>query len=544
MNKKKENLVAYFGMEIAVDEKLNNYAGGLGILAGDLLRSAADQKIPMVGVSLLNRFGYFKQVINNKGKQKEYYEENDLKLLKKINKKTKIMIGQDEVVIGAWVYFVKGISGFKIPVYFLDTNFPENKKVYRNLCDRLYIANHTTRLRQEIILGRGGVEILEALKIKPDKYHINEGHGAFALVELFLKNRKRDLKELKQHCLFTTHSPIKAANDIFSVAEVKRNFLDFPFFLTGLVDEEGLNMAKIAMHFSGFINGVSKKHAAVSREIFSEPKIKAISNGVNLNFWVAKPFQKIYNQEFPGWETSNKLLTKKTLSTDKLWTAHQEMKRKLLERVLKESGEFLSLDIFTIIVARRFVAYKRSDLILQDMRRLLKIHKKNGPIQIIFAGKAHPNDLEGKKIISNILEISKKYQDKIKIVFLENYDINMAKLLVSGADLWLNNPLPPNEASGTSGMKAAANGVPQISTLDGWWPEGCVENRTGWAIKSLNNFADGKALLDILENKILPIFYHDKLKWQKIMASTIKINAYKFSSERMIKEYKKLAYEK
>ena len=543
MSRKKDNLVAYFSMEIAVDEKLNNYAGGLGILAGDLLRSAADQKIPMVGISLLNRFGYFNQVIS-RGKQKEQYEENNLNLLKKIKTKTKIIIGRDEVTVGAWVYFVKGISGFKIPVYFLDTNFPENKKIYRTLCDRLYGGSHLTRLRQEIVLGRGGIKILEALKIKPDKYHINEGHGAFAFVELFLKDRKKDLKQLKRHCAFTTHSPMKAANDIFSVAEVKRSFLDFPFFLTGLIDEEGLNMAKIAMHFSGLINGVSKKHAAVSREIFSEPKIKAITNGVHLNFWTSEPFQKIYDKNFSGWRSNNKLLAKKSLALDELWTAHQEAKRKLLTRVLKESGEFLPLDVFTVVVARRFAVYKRSDLILQNMRRLIKIHKKNGPIQIIYAGKAHPNNPEGKKIISDVLEISKKYQDKIKIVFLENYDINLAKLLVSGADLWLNNPLPPNEASGTSGMKAAVNGVPQLSTLDGWWLEGCAENRTGWAIKSLNNFSDNKALLDVLENKILPTFYQNKLGWQKIMASTIKLNAYKFSSERMVKEYKKLIYEK
>lgn len=303
-------------------------------------------------------------------------------------------------------------------------------------------------------------------------------------------------------------------------------------------------MGKMAMHFSGFINGVSKKHAIVSRKIFFEPKIKAISNGVNLNFWVCPSFQKIYNQEFSGWKTNNKLLSKKTLEENKVWRAHQEAKKKLLEMVLKESGEFLPQDIFTIVVARRFVAYKRLDLIFKDLRRLLKIHKKNGPIQIIFAGKAHPKDSVGKETIAKVLAISKKYQNEIKIVFLENYNIKMAKLLVSGADLWLNNPLPPNEASATSGMKAAANGVPQLSTLDGWWPEGYLMGKTGWAINSLKNLSDHKSLLDNLENKILPIFYHDQKKWQKIIANTIKNNAYKFSSERMIIEYKKLAYEK
>lgn len=543
MIKKKEKLIAYFSMEIAVDEKLNNYAGGLGILAGDLIRSAADQKIPMVGVSLLNRFGYFKQIIRQ-GKQNEQYKENDLSILKKINKKIKIKIGSDEVLVGAWRYFVKGFSGFKIPVYFLDTNFPENKKKYRQLCHYLYEANHNIRLQQEIILGRGGVRFLEALKINPDKYHINEGHGAFAFVELFLKNPEIKLKELKKQCIFTTHSPIKAANDIFSVSEVKKNFLDFPFFLQEILDHGSLNMGKMAMHFSGFINGVSKKHAVVSRKIFFEPRIKAISNGINLNFWVFSSFKKIYNQEFSGWETNNKLLTKKTLNEDEVWRAHQKAKKKMLEMILRESGEFLPQDFFTIVIARRFVAYKRLDLIFKDLRRLLKIHKKNGPIQIVFAGKAHPKDSIGKETIARVLAISKKYRNEIKIVFLENYNIPIAKLLVSGADLWLNNPLPPNEASATSGMKAAANGVPQLSTLDGWWPEGYLMGKTGWTIKSPKNLSDHKSLLDNLEREILPIFYHDQKRWRKIMANTIKNNAYKFSSERMITEYKKLAYEK
>ncbi len=542
--KNKQNLIAYFSMEIAVDERLHNYAGGLGILAGDLLRSAADQKIPMVGVSLLNRFGYFKQEVKNSGKQKALPENNDLKLLKKLKTKTTVMINRDFVTVGAWSYKIKGVSGDMVPVYFLDTDFPENKEKYRHLCDYLYGGNHLYRLQQEIILGRGGVNILEALKIKADKFHINEGHGAFALTELFLKNKNQNLEQLRKKCIFTTHSPIKEANDIFSVAEIKKYYCDFPFFLDKLVDENGLNMAKLAIYFSGFVNGVSKKHAQVSREIFSEPRIKAITNGVHLDFWCSNPFKKIYDQYFPGWKTNNELLTEKILPEKELWFAHQEAKKQLLTRVLKLSGEFLSVDNFTIVAARRFAPYKRLDLILNDFNHLLKIQKNNGPIQIIYAGKAHPQDENGKQIIFKIVSLAKQYQDKIKIVFLEDYDIVLAKLLVAGADIWLNTPLPPNEASGTSGMKAAINGVPQLSTLDGWWLEGCREGKTGWAVNSLNNFSDSKSLLDILENKILPVFYQDKKRWQKIIANTIWLNAYRFSSERAIKEYLKLIYEK
>lgn len=544
MTNKKNNLVAYFSMEIGVDEKLNTYAGGLGILAGDLLRSAADQKIPMVGITLLNRFGYFKQTISKKGEQKESFEINNFKLLKKLKNKTSVMIGSDKVVVGVWTYVIKGVSGGLVPVYFLDTNYLENKKCYRNLCDHLYGGDNLIRLRQEIILGRGGVNILESLKIEPSKFHINEGHGAFAFVELFLKNKNKDLQQLRKRCIFTTHSPVKEANDIFMSKHVVKNFKDFPDSILEISENENINMAKLAMHFSGFINGVSKKHAIVSRKLFSKSNIKAITNGVNLNFWTAQPFKIIFDKFYPGWESNNKLLSKRALPLEDLWLAHQKTKKELLIRVLKETGEFLSQEAFTIVVARRFAPYKRSSLVLENMSRLLKIQKKLGTIQIIYAGKAHPKDPEGKKIISGIIKVSKKYKDKIKIVFIENYDINLAKLLVSGADLWLNNPLPPNEASATSGMKAAANGVPQLSTLDGWWPEGYKKNVTGWAINSKNNLKDNESLLNELENKILPIFYFDKNRWKKIIASTIQMNAYKFSSERAINDYKKLAYEK
>lgn len=542
--KNKINPVAYFSMEIVVDEKLNNYAGGLGILAGDLLRSAADQKISMVGISLLSRFGYFKQKISSSGKQKALLENNNLKLLKKLKITTTIQIGKDSVLVGVWQYLIKGVSGFVVPVYFLDTDFLENKKIYRNLCDHLYGGDHLYRLRQEIVLGRGGVRILEALKINPTKFHINEGHGAFAFVELFLKNQDKTLKELKKICVFTTHSPIKEANDIFLTNEIKRNFVDFPFFLDNLIDNGELNMAKIAIYFSDFVNGVSKKHAQVSREIFSEPRIKAITNGVHLGFWTATSIKNIYNKYFPGWEKNNQLLKKKSVSTSDLWIAHQKNKKELFVEILKLTGEFLAVDDFTAVIARRFAPYKRSALILEDINRLLKIQKKNGPIQIIYAGKAHPLDVIGKKTISDVLKIKEKYKNQIKIVFLENYNISLAKLLVAGADLWINNPLPPNEASGTSGMKAAQNGVPQLSTPDGWWLEGCHEGKSGWTINSSKNNLDNKVMLDVLENKILPIFYQDKLKWKKIMANTIKINAYQFSSERAIKDYSKLIYEK
>ncbi|MFZ4648817.1 MAG: alpha-glucan family phosphorylase [Patescibacteria group bacterium] len=541
---RKKNLIAYFSMEIAVNEQLNNYAGGLGILAGDLLRSAADQKIPMVGVSLLSRFGYFKQTINRLGKQKELLEDNDLKLLKKLPTKSIIMIGRDLVSVGVWRYSIKGVDGGVVPVYFLDTNFPENKEIYRGLCDRLYNGNHLHRLRQEIVLGRGGVKILEALKIRPDKFHVNEGHGALAFVELFLRDKKRDLSELKKRCIFTTHSPIQGLNDVFSINEMRKNFSDFPFFLGNLVNESGLDMAKIAIYFSGFINGVSKKHAQVSREIFANARIKSVTNGVDLNFWVSDPLRQIYNKYFPGWKMNNKLLEKRSIPEQELWLAHQKNKKELFSKILKLTGDFLAINDFTIVVARRFTPYKRSTLILQDMNRLLKIQKNQGIIQIIYSGKAHPQNKEGKQTISNIIALQKLYQDKIKIVFIEDYNIKLAKLLVAGADLWLNTPLPPNEASGTSGMKAAQNGVPQLSTLDGWWLEGCREGKTGWAINSLNNFSDNKVLLDVLESKILPIFYQDKPRWQKIMASTIRFNAYKFSSERAIKDYSKLIYEK
>ncbi|MCX6795555.1 MAG: alpha-glucan family phosphorylase [Candidatus Falkowbacteria bacterium] len=542
ISKNKQNLVAYFSMEIAFDERLSNYAGGLGILAGDLLRSAADQKIPMIGMTLLNRSGYFKQTIGRDGGQKSAPEKNNLHLLEKLKTKVTIFIGKDKIVVGAWRYFLRGESG-KVPIYFLDTDFLENKPAHRKLCDQLYGGDHLYRLKQEIVLGRGGIKILEALKAKPDKFHINEGHGAFALVELFLQDKEKNLTALKKRCIFTTHSPIKEANDIFTLAEVKNNFPDFPL-LKGLADNDNLNMAKIAMHFSGHINGVSKKHAEISREIFVEPRIKAITNGIHVGFWASDEMRALYDQYFPKWRTNNKLISRKNLPEEDIWSCHLEAKRSLLARVLSLNGEFLSLNDFTIVIARRFAPYKRSALLLENMGRLLKIQKKCGPIQIIYAGKAHPKDLAGQKIIKEIISLKKKYHGKISITFLENYDLNLAKLLVAGADLWLNTPLPPNEASGTSGMKAAINGVPQLSTLDGWWLEGYKEGLTGWKIDSINNYSDNVAMLDVLENKILSIFYHNPKKWRKIMSSTIRLNAYRFSSERAIKDYQKIMYEK
>ncbi len=538
----KQVLAAYFSMEIAIDERLKNYAGGLGILAGDLLRSAADQEMNLVGISLLNRFGYFQQKIDLSGKQKYLPEKNDLRLLKKLKVKISVPIGKDQVVVGAWEYLVNGVSGGVVPVYLLDTDFPENKKIYRNLCDHLYGGNHLYRLRQEIILGRGGVKLLEALKIKPKKFHINEGHGAFALIELLLQNRNR--ADLRKVGVFTTHSPVKEDDDVFSVLEIKKNFADFPFQEQDLFSDDGLNMAQLAVRLCGFTNGVSKTHTALSRRMFANSQIKNITNGINLSFWTAAPLQGVFQKHFSNWQQDNRLFARRDLPLSEILTAHHEAKRDLFARILKLTGEFLDSEAFTMVVARRFTSYKRSTLILEDLPRLLKLQKKFGPLQIIYAGKAHPQDKLGQAMIKEIFQIKKKYGQRLKIVFLEDYGLDLAKLLVSGADLWINTPLPPNEASGTSGMKAAINGVPQLSTLDGWWREACREGKNGWAIQSRGNNRDNKAALDVLENKVLPLFFNHPEKWAKIMTKTIRLNAYQFSSERAIKEYKKMAYEK
>jgi len=552
----KDIKIAYFSMEIALENWIKSYSGGLGVLAGDTLKSAADLQIPMLGVSILNKNGFFKQVINHAGEQVEKKDSFNYKKFKKIKKRVKIKIANDWVTVQAWQYCLVSRDKGQLPIFFLDCDLKENKLKYRQLNLNLYGSDPEYRLMQEIILGRAGVKILSAMGYTGiNKYHLNEGHAALAAIELFLnskaKSQTKKIEEVQKKCLFTTHTPIKAGHDTFPISLAKELQKDFPFKLPGLIKDAELNMTEIALYFSNYVNGVAFSHQAVSARMFPNHYIRAVTNGVHSSTWTSPEFQRLYDKYIPTWRIDSLSLRNAfNISTKEIWLAHQGAKQRLINYIYKKQKIKLDLNTFTIGFARRFTGYKRSTLLFHNMDELIRISKSAGPIQIIYAGKAHPEDPDGKAMIKEINRLKNVYSQKIKIIFLENYDLNIAKLMVAGVDVWLNTPLPPNEASGTSGMKAAHNGVPHFSTLDGWWVEGFVNRKTGWSIgerrstldpKELNP-KDAKNLYDKLENRILPRYYKQANNWRETMRYTIAINASFFNSQRMIQQYIQSAY--
>lgn len=534
--------VAYLSMEIALENDIKTYAGGLGVLAGDILKSAATINYPMVGITLLSSQGYFKQKINPSGKQIELIDRDyNFLRLKKLDNEVIVKIGREKIKVGVWQYLINGTNNFTSPVYLLDTNISGNKTAYKKLTTKLYGGNFEFRLRQEIVLGRGGVKMLESLgynNIK--KYHLNEGHAAFAGVELILNSKGVEIEdkinEVKAKCVFTTHTPIKTIYDEFSIQVILKNVSDFPYELPGLVKHRKVNTLDLGRYFAGYVNGVSKMHQQLLTNIFSENEIKAVTNGVNSGFWTSDEFKKLYDKYLSGWRENNELLKKVSLiSNQEIWDAHQKNKNDLLNYLKINKQINWQENIFTIGFARRFTEYKQPLLLFVDVERLLDILDGGGGAQIIFAGKAHLRDTSGQEAIKKIYKIQKKYP-KFNLIFLENYNLKMAQMLVSGVDLWLNTPLPPQEACGTSGMKAAHNGVPQLSTLDGWWPEGYVKDKTGWAISGADE------LYETLKKEILPLYYKAPEKWREIMKSVISINASYFNTGRVIRQYINEAY--
>jgi len=538
----KKYTIAYLSMEIALENNIKTYAGGLGVLAGDILKSAAEKKFPMIGVTLLNRYGYFKQKINNSGAQIELIDRDyDFSLLKRLDTQVEIEIGSEKIKVGVWQYLIKGEKGFEVPVYFLDTNISGNKTKYKHLTDKLYGGNLELRLQQEIVLGRGGVKMIAELGFNSiKKYHLNEGHGAFAALELFNDNKEAKLEDrinqVRKKCIFTTHTPIQTIFDEFPIGLLSKNQKDFPFELPGLVKNQKVNTIDLAMFFSSYINGVAKTHQKFLNEVFPQYKISSITNGVNSLFWTSPEFKKIYNEFIPRWKSNPSLLKKaQKINDKKIWSAHQKAKKRLLEYIKLEENVNWDENILTICFARRFTQYKQPLLLFSDIDRLLEILKNGGSVHIILAGKAHFRDTNGQDSIKRLYGFKKKYP-QLNIIFLKNYNLDLAQLLVAGSDLWLNNPQIPQEACGTSGMKAAHNGVPQLSTLDGWWPEGFKKNKTGWAINNVND------LYNSLKNEILPMYYGNKKGWIGIMKNVISLNASYFNSDRVLDQYINEAY--
>jgi glycogen phosphorylase len=544
--------IAYFSMEIGIDQHIPTYSGGLGILAGDTLKSCADLNVPIVGVTLLSEHGYFYQKIDADGNQIELPINFHINhFLTRLPSKTSVNIEGRTVHIQIWAYLVKGVSGYIVPVFFLDTNVDKNSDEDREITKHLYGGDEKYRLKQEIVLGVGGVRAIHALGYRTiDKYHMNEGHAALGTLELF--DRFKNIEKVREQCVFTTHTPVAAGHDQFDLSLAKPMIGELlpDSILADVTFENRLNMTRLALFFSHYVNGVAKKHGEVSRMMFPGYTIDSITNGVHSPTWVCESFQQLFDKHMPGWRSDSYTLRSAfSIDKDDIWNAHIQAKKKLIDFVNNRYNVGMNYNDFTIGFARRQTPYKRPDLLISDLHRLEQISEKVGAIQIIYAGKAHPKDGLGKDSIKRIYKIMKEIGGKVKIVYIHNYDIAIGKLMTAGVDIWLNTPRRPREASGTSGMKAAHNGVPQFSTLDGWWLEGCIENITGWSIgpektyeEESDDNVDRNDLYDKLETWIMPKFYNDRDNWIRTMRSSIAINASFFNTNRMVQQYVLNAY--
>lgn len=555
--RKKERRVAYFSMEIGIDSGVPTYSGGLGVLAGDTIKSCADLNVPLVAVTLLYKRGYFYQKIDEQGQQQELpYEWNPKDFLRPLSKTVTVTVENRAVSIQAWEYRVVGIGGYCVPIIFLDTDIEQNSESDRNLTYYLYGGDENYRLAQEIILGVGGVRMLRELGYhRISRYHMNEGHAGLLTLEL-LNERKRnhqplwDIDGVRRMCVFTTHTPVPAGHDQFSydlVRQVLSEFIPIDFLKT-VGGQDRLNMTLLALNLSHYVNGVAKEHGKISQEMFPGYHVDSITNGVHSSTWVCESFKRLYDKYIPGW-ANDPFSLRYALSTPKeeIWNAHQEAKRALVNYVNRETNSGMDYETLTIGFARRATAYKRVGLVFYDANKLVNISKNVGKIQFVFSGKAHPKDWSGKELIKKIISVSGQLKDHIKVVYLENYDMELAKMLVSGVDLWLNTPHKPKEASGTSGMKAAHNGVPSLSILDGWWIEGCIEGLTGWSIGSVHDTEsvdqdNANSLYEKLEEVIVPTFYNNRQNWIDIMRHCIAINASFFNTHRMVQQYVLNAY--
>jgi starch phosphorylase len=551
-------------MEIGLRAEIPTYSGGLGILAGDFIKSAADMNVPLVAVSLIYHKGYFDQSLDASGRQTEkpvVWHPADH--LRRMETRVSVTIEGRTVWIGAWRLVSRGIGGFEVPVYFLDTDLPENDPGDRTFTRDLYGGDPRYRLCQEVILGVGGIRMLRALGHQNiDVYHMNEGHSSLLTLELVEEAREirggdriepSDLEAVRRRTAFTTHTPIPAGHDRFHLGLAQAVLGDHPVFKirNDFIADGHLDMTRLAIHLSGYVNGVAKKHREVTRAMFQDPRIESITNGVHSVTWTSEPFRKLFDAYLPEWRLDNFLL-RHTLSIPKseIWRAHQEAKRELIDYINARTPRPFDPEVFTIGFARRVTAYKRADLIFTDPDRLRRIFHAAGPFQIVLAGKAHPQDHEGKAMIERLFQAIQVLGDRIRIVYLPNYGMETAQRIIAGVDLWLNTPQSPLEASGTSGMKAAHNGVPNLSTLDGWWIEGCIEGLTGWAIapetgplaSGDDHSQDFLYLYDKLERTIIPMFYRNREAYLDVMRNSIALNASFFNAQRMVQEYVLSAY--
>ncbi len=557
-NDAERSVVAYFSMEIAINPEMNTYSGGLGILAGDTLRAAADMGLPLVAVTLAHRKGYFRQHLAPNGQQSEEDQPWNVPLYTQPEAaRVQVELEGRAVTVGAVRHSIQGVTGRRISVLLLDTDLDENEPGDRALTDCLYGGDGDYRLRQEAILGMGGARLLAALGYQPTVYHMNEGHAALLTVAL-LKEQiggrdlstavEADFAQLRSRCVFTTHTPVPAGHDRFSLEQAHRilghetaGFLE----RAGGVHEGLLNLTYVALRFSRFVNAVAMQHGIVSRDMFPDYAIDAITNGVHAATWTAEPFLALFDKHLPRWRQDNVTLRYAIdIPEQEIEDAHREAKRTLLAEVSTRTGVTLDPGVFTLGFARRAATYKRMDLLFTEPTRLVNLAKEHGGLQILYAGKAHPADEPGKAKIKRVIELAHELSDGLlRIIYLENYEWRLGALLTGGVDLWLNTPKRPYEASGTSGMKAALNGVPSLSILDGWWIEGWIEGVTGWAIEDLEEESgEAESLYEHLEQIILPVYHQQRDLWRRIMRSTIALNGSFFNTQRMLEQYVLNAY--
>jgi starch phosphorylase len=551
--------IAYFSMEVGLRTEMPTYSGGLGVLSGDTLRAAADLDAPIVAVTLLYRQGFFRQHLAADGSQTETAPRWDPEsFLQPLDTLVRIRIEGREVCLRPWLYRMQGAGGGEVPLYMLDADLPENDPEDRALTGQLYGGDQRYRLRQEAILGLGGVAMLRALGYDQlDTFHMNEGHSA--LLTLALLNEVKggspeasegDIAAVRNRCVFTTHTPVAAGHDRFPL-ELVRSILGES--MADLIEslpcrEDGLlNMTLLGLFFSRFVNGVARRHGQVARLLYPHYQVSAITNGVHAVTWVSDPMAQLFDRRLPGWRGDSHYLRQALdLPVEAVMEAHHRAKRDLIGEVAKRTGVQLDPSVMTIGFARRAAAYKRADLVFSQPETLRQIARNVGRLQFIYAGKAHPHDVQAKELIKRVVTAGEELESDVPVVYLEEHDMALGKLLCSGVDLWLNNPQKPMEASGTSGMKAALNGVPSLSVLDGWWPEGWIEGVTGWSIgdglEEADALQESQSIYNKLSYVILPLFYGSPSLYGGVMRSTIAINGAYFTTERMLQQYLNSAY--
>src|SRR5579863_6702148 len=550
--------VAYFSMEIAIHPSMPTYSGGLGVLAGDTLRSAADVKLPLAAFTLLHRKGYFEQHLNPQGAQSETVQPwNPADFCTEEAARVTVQIEGRVVMVRAWRYDLKGRSGHVVPIYLLDTDLDGNSGWDRGLTDHLYGGDTNYRLQQEIVLGMGGVRMAHALGLRVNVYHMNEGHAALltlALLESQLGGgpqygaTETDIEQVRRKCVFTTHTPVPAGHDRFSTEQSIRilggdrtaQLEKLGCFRDGL-----LNMTLLALRFSRYANAVAMQHGKVSRAMFPEFHIGDITNGVHAATWISEPVARVLDEHVGGWRRDNLYLRNAIdIPESVMLSAHARAKEELLAEVGLRTGLVLDPKVLTLGFARRVATYKRATLMFTDPERLKEIAVKAGGLQILYAGKAHPQDDPGKALIQKVVEEAGRLASgTLRIVYLENYAWDLGARLTAGVDVWVNTPRRPYEASGTSGMKAAMNGVPSLSILDGWWIEGCIEGFTGWAIEDgADDAAEAHSLYSKLETAVVPLYLKAPEEWARIMRTTLAFNGSYFNTNRMVKQYTRNAY--